>query len=273
MGRGAVNQKGPQAAFLAALHAIRGAGRKLPVNLVLVAEGEEEIGSPNFPQIVLAPEVRAALRTSLGIFMPSAAQDLDGSVRSTLGAKGVVELELVASGEKWGRGPTQRRALEPGRARRQPGVAPGAGAQHARRRRTAIRRSTASSSKSGRSADAEHAMLDAAAQRIDEKHREEGARRRALGARRELARRRSRTRVAADAQHRGSRRRLHRPGRQDDPAAPRGREDRHAARARHDARGHDRQAQGAPRQARLRRHRGQVNGGVNYTTSTAPMRR
>src|SRR6266540_1664386 len=32
MGRGAVNQKGPQAAFLAALHAIRGAGRKLPVN-------------------------------------------------------------------------------------------------------------------------------------------------------------------------------------------------------------------------------------------------
>ena len=40
VGRGAVNQKGPEAAFLAALHAIRGAGRKPPVNLVLVAEGE-----------------------------------------------------------------------------------------------------------------------------------------------------------------------------------------------------------------------------------------
>src|SRR3954469_4543095 len=52
MGRGAVNQKGPQATFLAALHAIRGAGRKLPVNFVLVAESEEEIGSPHFPQIV-----------------------------------------------------------------------------------------------------------------------------------------------------------------------------------------------------------------------------
>src|SRR5437667_8693178 len=38
IGRGAVNQKGPQAALLAALHAIRGAGRKMPVNLVLVAE-------------------------------------------------------------------------------------------------------------------------------------------------------------------------------------------------------------------------------------------
>jgi acetylornithine deacetylase/succinyl-diaminopimelate desuccinylase-like protein len=37
--------------------------------------------------------------------MPTAAQDPDGSVVVSLGAKGVVELELVASGEKWGRGP------------------------------------------------------------------------------------------------------------------------------------------------------------------------
>jgi len=106
MGRGAVNQKGPEATFLAALHAIRGAGRKLPVNLVLVAEGEEEIGSPHFPQIVRRPEVIAALTKSEGIFMPGASQDLDGSVTVTLGAKGVVELELVSSGERWGRGPT-----------------------------------------------------------------------------------------------------------------------------------------------------------------------
>ena len=34
VGRGAVNQKGPESAFLAALHAIRGAGKKMPVNLV-----------------------------------------------------------------------------------------------------------------------------------------------------------------------------------------------------------------------------------------------
>src|SRR6266542_3338167 len=37
MGRGAVNQKGPEAAMLAALHAIRGGGGERPVNLVLVA--------------------------------------------------------------------------------------------------------------------------------------------------------------------------------------------------------------------------------------------
>src|SRR6059036_598503 len=105
MGRGAVNQKGPEATFLAALHAFRGAGRKLPVNLVMVAEGEEEIGSPHFPQIVRRPEVLAALQKSVGIFMPSASQGLDGEVTMTLGAKGVIEVELVSSGEKWGRGP------------------------------------------------------------------------------------------------------------------------------------------------------------------------
>jgi len=107
MGRGAVNQKGPEAAFIAALHAIRGAGRKLPVNLVLVAEGEEEIGSPHFPQIVRRPEVLAALKRSVGIFMPSASQGLDGQVTITFGAKGVIEVELVSSGERWGRGPRQ----------------------------------------------------------------------------------------------------------------------------------------------------------------------
>src|SRR5215471_15949669 len=107
VGRGAVNQKGPEAAFLAALHAMRGAKRKLPVNLVLVAEGEEEIGSPHIGQIVHRPEVEAALRKCVGIFMPAASQDPDGIVTVSLGAKGVVELELVSSGEKWGRGPAK----------------------------------------------------------------------------------------------------------------------------------------------------------------------
>jgi acetylornithine deacetylase/succinyl-diaminopimelate desuccinylase-like protein len=105
MGRGAVNQKGPQAALLAALHAIRGAGQKIPVNLVLVAEGEEEIGSPHFSQIVRRAEVQAALSRCNGIFMPAAVQGLDGIVTVSLGAKGIIELELTASGERWGHGP------------------------------------------------------------------------------------------------------------------------------------------------------------------------
>ena len=106
VGRGAVNQKGPENSFLGALRAFQAAKVKLPVNLVLVCEGEEEIGSPHFPEIVRNPKVTAPLRKSIGIFMPSAAQGPDGNVEIDLGAKGVVELELVSTGEKWGRGPS-----------------------------------------------------------------------------------------------------------------------------------------------------------------------
>ena len=107
MGRGAVNQKGPQMAFLEALRAVRAAGRQLPVNVVLVAEGEEEIGSPHIGQIVLRPDVKAALSETIGVFMPMANQGRDGTVSVSLGAKGVIEVQLTASGERWGRGPAR----------------------------------------------------------------------------------------------------------------------------------------------------------------------
>lgn len=105
IGRGATNQKGPQATFLAALHAIRAARRKLPVNLVFIAEGEEEIGSPHFAQIMGKPEVLAAFKRCSGVFMPFPSQDTTGEVSINLGAKGVIEVELVSTGERWGRGP------------------------------------------------------------------------------------------------------------------------------------------------------------------------
>ena len=105
MGRGAVNQKGPQNSFLSALLAFKAAGKKLPVNLVLVSEGEEEIASPHFGEVVSDPEVLAQLKNCVGVMLPEASQERDGSVEVDMGAKGVVELELVSSGEKWGRGP------------------------------------------------------------------------------------------------------------------------------------------------------------------------
>src|SRR6202166_3401707 len=105
MGRGAVNQKGPENSFLSALMAFKAAGKKLPVNLVLVCEGEEEIASPHFGEIVNNPDVLPHLKSCVGVMLPDASQGLDGSVQVAAGAKGVVELELVSSGEKWGRGP------------------------------------------------------------------------------------------------------------------------------------------------------------------------
>ena len=107
MGRGAVNQKGPENSFLSALMAFKAAGKKLPVNLVLVCEGEEEIASPHFREVVEHPEVLPDLKKCVGIFIPEAGQDRDGGCEVVLGAKGVVELELVSSGEKWGRGPAK----------------------------------------------------------------------------------------------------------------------------------------------------------------------
>jgi acetylornithine deacetylase/succinyl-diaminopimelate desuccinylase-like protein len=107
IGRGAVNQKGPETAFLAALHAFKDTGRKLPVNLVLVAEGEEEIGSPHFRQIVANPEVQAAMSKAIGVFIPGAGQESNGATTIDLGAKGVIEVQLISSGENWGRGPAK----------------------------------------------------------------------------------------------------------------------------------------------------------------------
>ena len=105
MGRGAVNQKGPENAFLAALVAFKASGKKLPVNLVLICEGEEEIGSPHFGEIVGNPEVLPHVKPCIGVLLPSASQEQDGSVTVEAGAKGICEIELVSSGEKWGRGP------------------------------------------------------------------------------------------------------------------------------------------------------------------------
>lgn len=105
IGRGAINQKGPEAALLTAVRAFKATGTPLPVNLVLVAEGEEETGSENFGQITSEPEVAKALADAVGVILPVAWQGNDGGVEIYLGAKGVAEIQLVADGAKSGRGP------------------------------------------------------------------------------------------------------------------------------------------------------------------------
>lgn len=100
MARGATNQKGPQRAFLNAVESILAVDGKLPVNLVVVAEGEEELGSPNFGE-VLAPYLDR-LRQADGAFFPMNLQNARGEATLNLGVKGIVYFELEAKGGDWG---------------------------------------------------------------------------------------------------------------------------------------------------------------------------
>ena len=104
MARGASNQKGPERAFLNALESIIATEGKLPVNLMVVAEGEEELGSPNYPEIIDKYEER--LRDCVGVFFPFNSQNANGETRLNLGVKGILYLEMEAVGGSWG-GPTK----------------------------------------------------------------------------------------------------------------------------------------------------------------------
>jgi acetylornithine deacetylase/succinyl-diaminopimelate desuccinylase-like protein len=104
MARGATNQKGPERAFLNAVDAIIKVQGTLPVNVLLVAEGEEELGSPHFPEVIDKYEAR--LKNADGVFFPLNAQDATGAVSLPLGVKGILSLELEAGGGPQG-GPTR----------------------------------------------------------------------------------------------------------------------------------------------------------------------
>lgn len=103
--RGAYNTKGELRAFLNACEAIRGAGLELPVNLLFVAEGEEELGSRHLPEFLARYEKE--LKAAQVLFFPSVDQNRKGQVIVTLGVKGIVYFELEVDGGTWGYGPTE----------------------------------------------------------------------------------------------------------------------------------------------------------------------
>ncbi|WP_407351802.1 M20/M25/M40 family metallo-hydrolase [Luteimonas sp. R10] len=100
MARGATNQKGPQRAFLNALDAIIQEHGTLPVNLYVIAEGEEELGSPNFGAVIEPYLDR--LRAADGAFFPMNIQEPDGDASLNLGVKGIIYFELESKGGEWG---------------------------------------------------------------------------------------------------------------------------------------------------------------------------
>jgi acetylornithine deacetylase/succinyl-diaminopimelate desuccinylase-like protein len=101
--RGACNSKGPLAALLNAVEAVEAVDR-LPVNLVLLLEGEEEKGSPSLHQFVQRNRERLRATAGFEPFWAEYGTDVYAPVLS-LGTKGVLILELVCRGGDWG-GPT-----------------------------------------------------------------------------------------------------------------------------------------------------------------------
>jgi len=100
MARGATNQKGPERALLNALQSIIAVTGSLPVNIMVAAEGEEELGSPHYPQVIDRYEER--LRGADGVLFPFNSQDPDGKLTMPLGVKGIIYFELEAAGGAWG---------------------------------------------------------------------------------------------------------------------------------------------------------------------------
>jgi acetylornithine deacetylase/succinyl-diaminopimelate desuccinylase-like protein len=105
MARGATNSKGPLQGFLNACDAIQKAGEKLPVNLLFAIEGEEELGSRNFPEFLKKEE--KTVKKADFVFFPFMSQNPNGKVMNYLGVKGIVYVELEVDGKSWGYGPTE----------------------------------------------------------------------------------------------------------------------------------------------------------------------
>ena len=103
IGRGATNSKGPQMSQLNAFRSIKAVHGKLPVNLIFIAEGDEErmdIGLRKF--VKDHPELLAGA-DAMYLF---GSQNPSGSGGYGGGSEGCVYVELTTSGTSWGRGPT-----------------------------------------------------------------------------------------------------------------------------------------------------------------------
>ena len=102
IGRGATNSKGPQMTMWNAMHSIYQVTGSMPVNLIFIAEGDEERMSIGLRQFVrenpdLFADADAMYRTGR--------QSRSGATGFSGGSEGCVYIELTTSGASWGRGP------------------------------------------------------------------------------------------------------------------------------------------------------------------------
>ncbi len=102
IGRGAVNSKGPQMAMWNAFMSIKAVAGKLPVNLLIVAEGDEERMSMGYRKFI--KEHKDYFKTADAMYR-FGGQTFNGSGELSGGSEGLFYVELTTSGKKWGRGP------------------------------------------------------------------------------------------------------------------------------------------------------------------------
>jgi acetylornithine deacetylase/succinyl-diaminopimelate desuccinylase-like protein len=103
IGRGATNSKGPQMSQLNAFRAIKAVHGKLPVNLIVVAEGDEERMDIGLRKWVKDHPELLEGADAMYLF---GGQSQSGSGGYGGGSEGCVYVELTTSGAAWGRGPT-----------------------------------------------------------------------------------------------------------------------------------------------------------------------
>jgi acetylornithine deacetylase/succinyl-diaminopimelate desuccinylase-like protein len=87
-------------AAVLAFKAMKDATGDIPVNVIWVWEGEEEIGCPHLLQFVR--KKFAELDRADAFWMPSMTQDTEGVMRVDRGSKGTVKIEIRIKGGEWG---------------------------------------------------------------------------------------------------------------------------------------------------------------------------
>ncbi len=93
--RGVGDNKGQHSAQLFALEALLKVNGELPCNVIVLLEGEEEVGSPNMPQFVR--ENKDKLAADL-VIISDGPVDVSGQARLEFGVRGIVTFELRARG-------------------------------------------------------------------------------------------------------------------------------------------------------------------------------
>ncbi len=96
--RGAADDKGQFLTYIKAVEAMLGAGQDLPINLIVLAEGEEEIGSPNLEKFLM--QHKDELRADAAA-ISDGSQFARGIPAITYGLRGLGYLQLDVQGPRF----------------------------------------------------------------------------------------------------------------------------------------------------------------------------